>query len=341
MLVVSKRNSIAKIFTIIVVLSLVALLFPTVAPAKSLDKVTFRMNWYWGGIHVPYVVAKENGYYEQYGIDVEIVEGRGSGISTQLVGNKSNDFALAVGPIACEAIVKGIPVKMILIIAQDQAEGVIFLKGTDIKTAKDLEGKSIAATADGSPYRTFPAVVAKNNLDLSKIKVVLMDAAAKPVALMQGKVDALLGGITDQPSILKSKGYEPDYVLFSDMGIRAMGLTLIAHRDTIANKPDLVKRFVAATVKGILETEKDPEATLDVFMKAHPERDREPIRIELEKCVDTLFQLRRPDRFGYGDPSDIAAVIEMLKEYKGLKTDKTWEDFHTNEFVPCPGSLGD
>lgn len=336
---VSKTSRVMKIVSIILAMGLVVVLFSVIAPTKSLDEVTFRMNWYWGGIHVPYVVAEEKGYYEEYGIDVEIVEGRGSGISTQLVGNKSNDFALAVAPIVCEAIAKGIPIKTVLIIQQDQAEGVIFLKGTDIKTAKDLEGKTIAATADGSPYKTLPAVVKKNNLDMDKINVVLVDAAAKVIAVMQGKVDALLGGISDQPSILKSKGYEPDYLLFSDMGIGAMGLTLITHTDTIRENPDLVKRFVAATTKGILETERDPEAALDVFMEAHPEREREHIRLELEKCVDVLWQLKRPDRFGYGDPTKVRAMVEMLKEYKDLETDKTWDEFHTNEFVPCPGSL--
>ncbi len=340
MLTVSKRGKTIKVFTVFSILSLVVILFSAGAPAKSLDKVTFRMNWYWGGIHVPYVVAQEKGYYEEYGIDVEIIEGRGSGISTQLVGNKSDDFALAVAPIACEAIAKGIPIKSVLVISQDQAEGVIFLKGTDIKSAKDLEGKTIAATADGSPYRTFGPVVAKNNLDANKINVILMDAASKPIALMQRKVDALLGGISDQPSILKSKGFEPEYILFSDMGIAAMGLTLITHCDTISNKPDLVKRFVEATVKGILETEKDSEAALDVFMAAHPDRDREHISLELEKVLTVLLQLKRPARFGYGDPNRVTAMVDMLKEFKDLKTNKTWQDFHINEFVPCPTLLG-
>jgi len=338
----TKNRVTKKLFIGMLMVSIVVYLFcVTAVSAKSLDKVSLRLNWYWGGIHVPYVVADEKGFYEEYGIDVEIKEGRGSGISTQLVGNKSDDFALAVAPVVCEAIVKGVPIKSILIIQQDQAEGVIFLKGTDIKCAKDLEGKRIAATADGSPYKTFLIVAKKNNLDMNKVKVVLVDPAAKPIALMQGKVDALLGGISDQPSVLESKGYEPDWILFSDMGVPAMGLTLITHLDMIATKPDLVERFVTATVKGILWTEKHPEEALDIFMKAHPERDREHIDLELRKCINILWQLKRPARFGWGDPKRVMEMVNILKEYKGLKTDKTWNQFHTNEFVPCPGLLED
>src|SRR5262245_41066999 len=65
------------------------------APAH--EKITFRMNWYWGGIHAPFVLAKERGYFEKEGLNVEIAEGKGSATTVQLVGTKADTFGWADG----------------------------------------------------------------------------------------------------------------------------------------------------------------------------------------------------------------------------------------------------
>ena len=77
------------------------------------DKVTFRMNWYWGGIHAPFALAKERGYFEKAGVNVEIAEGRGSATTVQLVGNKSDTFGWADGVTLTQNAVKGVPVKAV------------------------------------------------------------------------------------------------------------------------------------------------------------------------------------------------------------------------------------
>jgi len=328
MLLISK--GIAKILIMGLILSLVTISFPATASASPLDKVTFRMNWYWIGSQTPYFFAKERGYYKENGIDVEILEGRGSGLACQLVGNKSNDFGLASSSSIYPAIAKGIPIISVAILRQDDGYGVCFLKGTNIKTARDLEGKSIAVTPDDAPSRFLPGIIAKNNLDESKIKKVLMDAASKPVALMQGKVDALIGSITDQPVIMRAKGYDPQFIPFSEMGVISLGMSVIAHQDTVAKRPDLVRRFVAATLKGMLVAEKEgPEAVVDMFMKTYPERDRKVFINQLKDHFE-LLKFRRPVRYGFGNPGDVEATIEALR----IKTDKIWRDFHTNEFIP-------
>src|SRR5262249_37403904 len=81
--------------------------------ASAQDKVTFRMNWYWGGMHAPFALAKERGYFEKAGVNVEILEGRGSATTVQLVGNKSDTFGWADGVSLAQNAVKGVPVKAV------------------------------------------------------------------------------------------------------------------------------------------------------------------------------------------------------------------------------------
>ena len=96
-----KRDRIKKTVIFLVILSF---LLPAVqllgagqeeGPAKELTEVTFRMNWKFTGPHAVYLLGKELGFYEEEGIDLQVMEGSGSVTTGQLIGNKSDDFGLA------------------------------------------------------------------------------------------------------------------------------------------------------------------------------------------------------------------------------------------------------
>jgi len=296
--------------------------------AAAADKVSVRMNWYWGGIHTPFFLAKDRGYYSDNGIDITIEEGKGSGTTVKLVGNKSNDFGLADAGTTIIAVTKGVPVKCVFTLNKSDL-AVVFLEKTNIKTAKDIEGKKVAVTAGDSLHQMFPAVVKANNLDEKKIKLLFMDPAAKPVAVMEGRVDALLGGVTDQPVIMRNKGFPTTAITFSDLGVPTVGLSISTHSDTIKNNPDLVKRFVAATAKGWADAVKDPNAAVDALLKYH-KRDRKILIQSLEVITQNLLYSKTD--IGPGDIKHWQSTLDILNKYRGLKTDKPIDYFVTNEF---------
>jgi NitT/TauT family transport system substrate-binding protein len=296
--------------------------------AAAADKVSVRMNWYWGGIHTPFFLAKERGYYSDNGIDITIEEGRGSGTTVKLVGNKSNDFGLADAGTTIIAATKGVPVKCVFTLNKSDL-AVVFLDKTDIKKAKDIEGKRIAVTAGDSLHQMFPAVMSANNLDEKKIKFLFMDPAAKPVAVMEGRADALLGGITDQPVIMRNKGFPTTAITFSDLGVPTVGLAISANSDTVKNNPDLVKRFVTATAKGWVDAVKDPNAAVEALLKYH-KRDRKVLIQSLEVITQNLLYSKTD--IGPGDIKHWQSTFDILNKYRGLKSDKPIGDFITNEF---------
>lgn len=297
--------------------------------AFAVDKVSLRLNWYWSGIHAPFFLAKERGYYSANNIDLVIEEGRGSGTTVQLVGNKSNDFGLADAGTTIIAASKGVPVKCFFTLNRSDL-AVVFLEKTDIKTAKDIEGKRVAVTAGDSLHQMFPAVIKANNLDEKKITFLFMDPAAKPVAVMEGRADALLGGRTDQPVIMRNKGYPTKALTFADLGVATVGLAIHAHRDLIQNNPDLVRRFVQATQKGWVDAVQDPEAAVDALLKYH-DRDRQILLDSLKEMIDHLLYSKT--NIGFGDPRDWQTTLDILKEYRGIQTDKPIDYFFTNEFL--------
>ncbi len=299
------------------------------------EKITFRMNWYWGGIHAPFVLAKERGYFEKAGLNVEIAEGKGSATTVQLVGNKSDTFGWADGSTVMLSAAKGVPVKAVATILNVLPYAVVSLEEKNIRVAKDLEGKSLAITPGDGLTQTWPAVVAANKLNADSIKLVHMAPQAKIPAVTERQVDALLGGADDQALTIEAKGFKTRALKFVDMGVPLVGFTIFAHQDTIKERPDLVRKVVAASIKGFEDALREPEAAVAAVKKIAPLVDTDVVRRQLAVDLALLFGKANPQkRVGYGPPEDWAETLELLKKYRGLETTLPATAFYTNEFLP-------
>lgn len=316
-------------------LAVAADLVATGPGAVAQEKLTFRMNWYWGGIHAPFVLAKERGYFEQAGLNVEIVEGKGSATTVQLVGTKSDTFGWADGSTVALSAAKGVPVKAVATMLNVLPYAVVSLEEKNIRTAKDLEGKSLAITPGDGLTQTWPAVVAANKLDESKIKLVHMAPQAKIPAVTEKQVDALLGGADDQAIAIEAKGMKTRALKFSDLGVPLIGFTILTHQDTIKDRPDLVRKVVAASLKGFEDAVKDPDAAVAAVKKIAPLVDADVVKKQLTVDLSLLFsRANEQKRLGWGPPADWQSTIQLLKQYRGLETSLPATAFYTNEFLP-------
>src|SRR5580704_71976 len=95
-----------------VVLAAAALHAP-LAVAQAKDKVTLLLNWYVYSEHAPFFLGKERGYFEQEGIDLDIQEGRGSGVTVQAVAANTATFGYVDVPTMIKAAAKGAPVRSV------------------------------------------------------------------------------------------------------------------------------------------------------------------------------------------------------------------------------------
>lgn len=311
-----------------------ALLALSAATALAQDAVTFRLNWYLGGLHVPFYYGKERGFYKEEGIDLTINEGRGSGNTVQVVAAGSDTFGLADSSSVIATAVRGADVKSVMSLLNSTGFAVISLASAGIKTPKDLEGKSFAVSAGDPLGQLFRALAAHNKLDMSKITFVQVDPAAKVVAVLEKRVDALLGGADDQFFLIKYRGHEPAALRYADHGANIVGMTILTQGATIKAKPDLVRRFVKATARSWEETRKNPDAAVDAAMKVKPDLNRASTRDQLMVDLELLDSANSKGRIGWGAQADWDQTIALLKQYRDVKTEEPWTFFHTNEFVP-------
>ena len=312
-------------------LILVCLLFTSGAWAQ--DKVSFRMNWYLGGLHVPFYYGKDRGFYTAEGIDVTLNEGRGSANTVQVVAAGSDTFGLADSSSVILTASKGADVKSVISLLNSTGFAVISMASTGIRTPKDLEGKRLAVSPGDPLGQLFQAVAAVNKLDMSKITLVQVDPAAKVVSVLEKKADALLGGADDQYFLIKQRGIEPAALRFADVGANIVGMTVLTKGELIKAKPDLVRRFVRASIRSWEEAKKNPGAAVDAALKVKPDLNRQSTLDQLMVDIELLDSPNSKGRIGWGAQADWDQTLTLLKKYRGLETSQPWTAFHTNEFV--------
>jgi NitT/TauT family transport system substrate-binding protein len=309
-----------------------ALCASTLAVAQ--DKVSLRLNWYLGGLHVPFYYGKDKGIYAAEGIDLTINEGRGSANTVQVVAAGSDTFGLADSSSVILTASKGADVKSVMSLLNTTGFSVVSLAEAAIKTPKDLEGKKVAVTAGDPLGQLLQAVCKANSVDCNKVTLVQVDPAAKVVTVLEKKTDALLGGVDDQFFLIKYKGATPVAMRYADFGANIVGMTIMTSGETLKKNPDLVKRFVRATAKSWEEAKKNPGAAVDAAMKAKPDLNRQSTLDQLMVDIELLDSRNSKGRIGWGAQADWDQTLAILKNYRELQTDKTWTAFHTNEFVP-------
>ncbi len=311
-----------------------ALLSAVALSAAAQDAVSLRLNWYLGGLHVPFYYGKDMGYFKQEGIDLTINEGRGSANTVQVVAAGSDTFGMADSSSLITTAAKGADVKSVMSLLNSTGFSVVSLASSGIRKPKDLEGKSLAVSPGDPLGQLFRALAAHNKLDINSIRFVQVDPAAKVVAVLEKKVDALLGGADDQFFLIKYKGVEPSALRYADHGANIVGMTIVTTGNTIKSKPDLVRRFVKASVRSWEEARKNPQAAVDAAMKAKPDLNRQSTLDQMLVDFELLDSVNSKGKIGIGAKADWDQTLTLLRQYRDLDTKEPWTTFHTNDFVP-------
>src|SRR5438046_4993202 len=160
-----------------------------------------------------------------------------------------------------KAAAKGAPVKAVGVALQTSAMSVMGFSEKNIKTPKDIVGKTVAMTPGDSMSQIWPLFLKKTGLKDGDYKVVSGDAQTKLNAVINGQADVLLGYVMDQNIKLQDATHKPVQVVrFADYGVNLISSGIVANKELLASKPDLVKRFMRASTRALEEAAKNPEA---------------------------------------------------------------------------------
>jgi NitT/TauT family transport system substrate-binding protein len=322
----------------LVAVAAAALAFGGNAFAQPKEKVSLMLNWYLYSEHAPFFLGKERGFFEAEGIDLDIQEGRGSGPTIQAVAAKSVPFGYADVGTMIKVAAKGAPVKAVGVALQKSPMSVMGLTEKNIRKPEDIKGKIVAVTPGDSMSQIWPLFLKKTGLKESDFRTVAGDGQTKLNAVINGQADLLLGYLMDQNIKIQDATKKPVTVIpFADYGVNMVVSGIIAHKDLLKDKPDLVKRFMRAATRAFEESEKNPEAAVDAMLKANAKSGvRESLIVGL-KLTTPLYRTAETakDRPFRVSAKNMTETFGMLVEYGGLdKSAGRAEDYYTNEFLP-------
>lgn len=310
--------------------------------ASAEDDVKLRLNWQYYGSHAGFALGKVEGIYEEARIDIDIRSGNGSSSAHRLVANGDSDFAYG----SCGALIdlasKGADIISVAVIDAMGSEAIIARPDAGINSIDDLRGKVILTTANAGVNTFFPIVLANAGLDEQDVNLTNVAEGALVSSYLQGSGEAvaMLGGLDDKPAEIRANGgEEPVLFPYSDFGVDQVGYCISTRRDLIESNPDLVKRFVDATLEAYARTEADPnravEAIADIVGGTMAEEQgKMQSRSVLDVTLGLLYSGANTERrLGYNVPSDWESMVGLMKEYNDLDPDSDPASFYTNQFI--------
>jgi NitT/TauT family transport system substrate-binding protein len=307
------------------------------------DQVRLRLNWMWYGSHAPFALGLDKGFYKDAGIDLEIRSGNGSGSAHRLVANGDSTFSYGSCAGMVNLAAKGAPLVSVAVIDAMGSEAVIVRPNAGISKVADLKGKKILTTANAGVNIFFPLVLKNAGLSESDVSVTNVPDGALVSGYLQaaGGAVGMLGGLDDKPSEIRAAGgANPIAFPYSDFGVNQVGYCIAVAKKTLAEKPDMVRRFVAATVKSYRAAEADPQSSVnavgDIVGGTMNEEAGKKQTFEVQAVTMGILYSKANTRkvLGLHVGSDWSDMVGLMKKYNGLETDSPATAFYTNDYLP-------
>jgi NitT/TauT family transport system substrate-binding protein len=305
-----------------------------ISSALAADKITFTTDFGLYGRHAYYFVALEKGYYERENLDVIIVRSPGSAASVKQV---ATGYTAQLGFADASAVVLGrandkVPVKLVAMIYRFPPHAIYVLKDGKISGPKDLEGKTLADTAFSAVPRIFPIYAKAAGIDASKVKWVIAAPDALPGMLANGGIDGVGQFVVGEA--LLAAAAAPKEILgieYSKAGLDYYSNGIIASDELIKSNPDLIRRFVKATLAGLRDALANPTKAGEIMSKRNPEIDAKIAASETAKVKGLAMHAGVP--LGAIDATRIQKTIDIVAGAYELKNPVVPEDIYAPGFV--------
>lgn len=299
---------------------------PSEEEETKLDKVKVRLKWLHSAQFAGFYAAQEKGFYKEEGIEVTLNPGGIDFPSIQIVSEGEEQFGLSGTPQLLLAKEKGVPVVALATIFRKDPGILISLKDSNIKEPKDLIGKKVGVEFGTSVEQAYRAMMKNARIDISQITEVPQKYDYTP--LLTGKIDACF--YWAMGDLLQRKDLEFNTIWPSDYGVNFYADTLFTTEEMIEKNPDLVKRFVRATLRGWDYAYDHPEETATYILTYSDQLDKD----RLVKYIQTSSEFLKPDDkpIGYMEKNAWEKMQQALLEGGFMKSKVEIDKIYTDQF---------
>jgi NitT/TauT family transport system substrate-binding protein len=236
----------------------------TAGASRQSNHVSLYLDFAIDGLHAPFFVANQLGYYKAAGLDVSIHPGQGSADTVKVTGAGRSQFGFADAATMVKGISEGADVKMVGLILRKSPAVFVVLKDSGIASPRGLKAKSVGDFAFSSTATLLPAFLAANGMKKTDVRFVSMSFQSRVPSLLRGNVNAIMGYIQEFVNIQSKTHFIP----WASHGINSYGSGIIVNDAFAKSHPDQVTAFVKATMRGLAYTILHPAKAAAIVAQA-------------------------------------------------------------------------
>lgn len=299
-------------------------------PAEAADSVAMRINFTPWGMHAQYFGGRAQGFYAQEGIDLEIRPPSAGQQNEVFIGSGREQFGVANVDSVVKARASGVPIVVIMGDQPDASMAVMTLKKSGISEPSQLKGKKLSWFQTNVKAQLDP-MLKFGGITRNDIEYVNVARGSEVQMLAAGQVDAIFGYSYGQALTLEEKGFPVNVMPLKNYGLKNYGTVIYTSEQLLKSNPDLVKRFLRATLKSLIWTKDHMQEAVAEVIKVSPDRD---LRLETRKLGIIYDLYNSPEyrqRFGLMNDARWKETIDIFTEEIPRKP--TAQEMYTNRIL--------
>jgi NitT/TauT family transport system substrate-binding protein len=308
--------------------------------AHAADKLVYMNDWLPGGDKAIPFYAQKRGFFAAEGLDVTIQTARGSSEAITKIATGTADVGSGglAGLLQAKAE-SGVPVTAILAVFTVQPDSLFTVEGSHIDSIKDIEGRKVATASFTSSNVVWPLILKAADVDASKVTQLKVDPAALAPLLASGQVDATINWTTAAPPFVKaldSVGKKLKILPWTAVGFDGYGYSVFASDKIIAERPDVLRRFVKAYLAAVKAALDNPADVAKAMKAIYPEMDEALVEEQFRTIMPLIDnQITTAEGLGTLNKVRLAKTWEWIAKAQNMPLDKIDPDKVVNrEFLP-------
>ena len=301
----------------------------------DLEKITFVLDWTPNTNHTGLYVAQEKGYFEEAGLEVEIVQPPEDG-AVVLVASGKAQFGVSFQDSLAPAFLEGeaLPVTAVASVIQHNTSGIISLAGEGMNTPKGMENHSYATWNGAIELATIQNVMEADGGDYSKLELIPSTVTDEVSALKTNSVDSIWIFYGWAGVKTELEGLATDYFAFADIDPVFDYYTpvIVAGDQFLEKNPETAKAFLSAVSKGYEFAIDHPEEAAQILCKAAPELDSELVLASQQYLADQ-YQADAP-YWGYIDETRWNNFYQWVNDNELVEGKVQLGTGFSNEYLP-------